>query len=108
FMAGLVKQLAGLEQRLGWNAAGVETRAPERRFIPGIQPFVNTSYRHVELCGTNSRHIAGRACPDYDDVEFFTHGGSWLRAKTMAAAVGAAWIGLRPAAAGAPDLPATP
>jgi len=58
----LVEQLGGMQQRLGWDAANVETGAAVRG------AFLHHGHLEAELGRTNGAHIATRAGADHDQV----------------------------------------
>ena len=66
----LLVMLAGLQQRLGRDAADVEAGAAERR------PLLHAAHLHAELGGADGADIAARAGADHDEVETLGHGAS--------------------------------
>ena len=66
-MPGIVKQLAEVKERLGWDAAAMET-------YPS-QPWVLFDYHHVQpqVGGTKGRSIAPGATADDGDTHFLGH-----------------------------------
>jgi hypothetical protein len=66
-MGGLVKILGGLQQRLGGDAADIETGAAQRRAL------LDAGDLESQLGGADGADIAARPRPDDDDVESFGH-----------------------------------
>ena len=69
-LVGPVIELRGLEQRLGRDAADIETGAAKRLALARDGPVVDAGRRHAELSCAYGGRIASGASADHDEVEF--------------------------------------
>ena len=72
-VVGVIKMLAGLQQRLGWDAAHVGARSPGRRPALFVLPLINTGYVKAQLGRADGGDIATRAAANDDHVKLFAH-----------------------------------
>ena len=74
FVLGLVIQLAGFEQRLGGDAAGIRAGAAEHGRAVLVLPLVDAGHLELVLRRANGRGITRRTAADDDHVVFVAHG----------------------------------
>ncbi len=79
-LLGALIEFRGFEQRLGRNAAGVETGAAERKTAVGVLPFVDAGHLQLVLRGANGGGIPGRSRADDDHIVDVAHTPSTMRA----------------------------
>ena len=64
-----VIQLAGLEQRLGGNAPGIQAGAAKGGGAIAVLPLIDAGHREAVLRGANRGRVARRPPADHDDVK---------------------------------------
>ena len=78
FLLDAVVELARLQQRLGGDAAGVQTRAPEGRRAIAVLPLIDARDSELVLRGADGGRIPRRSPADDDHVEGIGSAGGLL------------------------------
>jgi hypothetical protein len=87
-VTGLLKQVRGMQQRLGRNAADVQAGAAETRLAlrVGIRIGFAAGGRETELGGADRRDVAAGTGTDDEDVELLGHVFLSLKCEKSASA----------------------
>ena len=103
---GMLEVLAGLQQRLRWNAADIGAGAAGRGAALVVLPLVDARCAEAELRGADRGHVTARAATDDDHVELLAHevSSNQISNSRRAGSSSASFIATSPSTASRPSM----